>query len=531
MDLPGCVPVLPGKVPSGASGDALTAVVENDLPAAIQLQIGMEVKVLYPEGRHSFQMNLSQVTEPGGTVQICLRDEPRISGTDKVLFGAPRIKESACFTLRAGFAFGSFGEEVLEFLRLEQMEVHRERELKKEREKMLQEQVELERKNGLRFGCPYYFSAMLCSAVGLGLCACASIIAIRNAFTVSFLSVVSVFFLAVLLFFGLMARTRGAVFHLQSLRLLSYHCPLVCMILGSICVITTVIFSLIDGFWWSALIAVPAFCYLGWMKWRFCSNSMEEEQEASMEIDAQRVADRTIVFHGSILKGRGRPCVCSWPGKYASAWDALVQFSRNGDLSAAVVFLPQGSENFGSHDPIPKAEGIEGDCWCDPLYGEKKPWGCRWWSKWIANIELAMKEGANLHVYFFKGMKGKGKVEDFSTAGREHLQREEIQLKKKEHFPESPEFKVALEGGIQKLSKEVRADASSQYSREVDRLFLAWLPDEERKVIEAAEGLGNSQKAEVAWLKRKGYDYTEMEVDVSQWIGEQAIRQWAADEP
>ena len=74
---------------------------------------------------------------------------------------------------------------------------------------MLQEQVELERKNGLRFGCPYYFSAMLCSAVGLGLCACASIIAIRNAFTVSFLSVVSVFFLAVLLFFGLMARTRG----------------------------------------------------------------------------------------------------------------------------------------------------------------------------------------------------------------------------------------------------------------------------------------------------------------------------------
>jgi len=57
------VPVLPGKVPSGASGasgDALTAVVENDLPAAIQLQIGTEVKVLYPEGRHSFQMNLSQ---------------------------------------------------------------------------------------------------------------------------------------------------------------------------------------------------------------------------------------------------------------------------------------------------------------------------------------------------------------------------------------------------------------------------------------------------------------------------------------
>lgn len=53
---------------------------------------------------------------------------------------------------------------------------------------MLQEQLELERMNGLRFSCPYYFSTMLCGAVGLGLCACLSIIAIRNAFTVSFQS-------------------------------------------------------------------------------------------------------------------------------------------------------------------------------------------------------------------------------------------------------------------------------------------------------------------------------------------------------
>ncbi|CAE7790714.1 unnamed protein product [Symbiodinium necroappetens] len=119
-------------------------------------------------------------------------------------------------------------------------------------------------------------------------------------------------------------------------------------------------------------------------------------------------------------------------------------------------------------------------------------------------------------------MKGKGKVQDFSTAGAEHLKREEIQLKKKDIFPESPKFKDAVEGGIHKLSKEVRADASSQYSREVDRLFLAWLPEEGRNFMEAAEGLGSSQKAEVAWLKRRGYGYDEVEVDISQWIGEQA---------
>ena len=22
-------------------------------------------------------------------------------------------------------------------------------------------------------------------------------------------------------------------------------------------------------------------------------------------------------------------------------------------------------------------------CWCTPLYGEQKPWGCRWWTHWI----------------------------------------------------------------------------------------------------------------------------------------------------
>ena len=32
-------------------------------------------------------------------------------------------------------------------------------------------------------------------------------------------------------------------------------------------------------------------------------------------------------------------------------------------------------------------------------------------------------------------------------------------------------------------------------------------------------GLINSQKEEVAWLQRKGYPYTEVEVDLSKWGG------------
>ena len=74
----------------------------------------------------------------------------------------------------------------------------------------------------------------------------------------------------------------------------------------------------------------------------------------------------------------------------------------------------------------------------------------------------------------------------------------------------------ALDAGLGNLSKEPRGDGSSQYSREARRLFLASLSETERQFLAASEGLGNSQKAEVAWLEKKGYAY--WEVDVSTWL-------------
>ena len=225
---------------------------------------------------------------------------------------------------------------------------------------------------------------------------------------------------------------------------------------------------------------------------------------------------RSIVFDGQVRRGIGRPCVCSWPGKYESAWDTLLQGSSlQGSLSAAVVFLPESSKDFNMHEPIPTAEGLKGSCWCVPLYGEEKPWGCAWWSRWIANIEEAVREGADLQVYYYEKMTGKGKVQSFATAGQEQLRREAIYCRENE-FRESPEFLAAKIAGVEALSTERGPDSSSQYTREVQRLFLAWLPQEDRDFLKASEGLGNSQKAEVAWLERKGYAYTE--VDVSAWI-------------
>ena len=121
-----------------------------------------------------------------------------------------------------------------------------------------------------------------------------------------------------------------------------------------------------------------------------------------------QVCQGTIAFESSVLPAS--PCMCPRPGKYESAWEPLVECSREGTLSAAVVFLPGGSEHFGTHDPIPVTEGLEGSCWCVPLYGERKPWGCRWWSRWIQNIEKAVEEDAKLRVYYFSHKKGKGKT-------------------------------------------------------------------------------------------------------------------------
>ncbi|OLQ01144.1 hypothetical protein AK812_SmicGene16108, partial [Symbiodinium microadriaticum] len=120
-------------------------------------------------------------------------------------------------------------------------------------------------------------------------------------------------------------------------------------------------------------------------------------------------------------------------------------------------------------------------------------------------------------VYFFQHHRGRGKVKGFDTAGQEYQRRDDIQARRKD-FEETMTFRASLAADLDGLPKEVRADGSSAYSREVDRLFLAWLPVEDAEFLRASEGLGNSQKAEVAWLDLKGYRYTEVEVEASEWL-------------
>ena len=458
-------------------------ILQNDLEAAVCVTFLEEMKVIYPNKDATFMFANSEL-------HVSLRDAPSISG--RCLVSQPELR------LRTSESFGSFGGHVARFLRQEQLEVHRELDLQQKRKKRLQKLISKDRREVVYTHLMLGFYPLLGTALLVLMC----FVEPQDSSTAMGLSLV----LAVLM----CCVVSCCLFCYASVRFPWF-------ILCSLCLTVAAVRYTMAGYWWSALVpAVTCFFCVCFNCYHYLGPSRPTdfvEMEPVVSWEEPNAAERHIVFHGSVMFGG--PCVASWPGKYESAWDSLVTGGRKGNISAAVVFLPKGSKDFGRHAPIEtEEEGLEGSCWCFPLYGEKKVWGCTWWTKWMQNIDMAVHRGGELEVYYFKGMRGKGKVEHFLTAGKEHLRRETI-ARRKEDFMKSPEF-LAIKSDLGHIQKDPRGDSTSQYSREVQRLFLESLSKEDRAFMEASEGLGNSQKAEVAWLDWKGYRYTE--VDVSTWI-------------
>ncbi len=69
-------------------------------------------------------------------------------------------------------------------------------------------------------------------------------------------------------------------------------------------------------------------------------------------------------------------------------------------VSTACVFLPAGSVRHGRHTPD---EESAGRCFCYALYGEPKPWGCRWFNLWRKQVDQAQKMGLKLMVVHKNG--------------------------------------------------------------------------------------------------------------------------------
>ena len=170
------------------------------------------------------------------------------------------------------------------------------------------------------------------------------------------------------------------------------------------------------------------------------------------------------------IRSDATECVVSFPGKFASGWDALVDKSY--EQSVACVFLCTPQDGLGKHSTDPEAPpGARVTCYCPTIYGERTfkefgylhvlptgcdreeeqrarqkaectntvvvredanpqemleakrkaeeawersgktaAWGCRWFEVWKAKVHEAVALGQILKVVFFPGQVGMGKV-------------------------------------------------------------------------------------------------------------------------
>ncbi|CAE7515206.1 unnamed protein product [Symbiodinium sp. CCMP2456] len=188
-----------------------------------------------------------------------------------------------------------------------------------------------------------------------------------------------------------------------------------------------------------------------------------------------------VAFPGRVNLS-ARDCIVSFPGKYAMEWDDAVRKveMHEDSCSLACVFLTNKATGLGVHADV--AGEPLGRCWCQSLYGKlpphaylevvedadkmtqeqldfklqdaeamgqvlvirqgetdsvwkqrkeealseatekckenqgRAPWGCQWFAKWKANVDKAVECRQTLHVFFFENKVGCGKLawEDLS---------------------------------------------------------------------------------------------------------------------
>jgi hypothetical protein len=177
------------------------------------------------------------------------------------------------------------------------------------------------------------------------------------------------------------------------------------------------------------------------------------------------------------------------------------------NISAAVVFLPELTTNFGQHG--------SDECFCEAMYGEVKPWGCKWFQLWRQHIEAAVSRSQRLQVFFFSGHCGAGKIASWAACATDAAKRDSFWPRRAaflESLPPAEQASLEALPSEPYTSKTLPGTEMSLRWDEEQRLFMASLPEADRDFLEGHIGLGNSQKAEVAWLEKMGYEYEELDV-------------------
>lgn len=96
--------------------------------------------------------------------------------------------------------------------------------------------------------------------------------------------------------------------------------------------------------------------------------------------------------------GSDAEVIVSFPGAFEAEWnevvgsDQLLQaLGKPSPLLASCVFLPRGDVNYGEHSENVIDGG--GLCFCQRLYGSQREWGCRWFELWRKRLEAVLEKG------------------------------------------------------------------------------------------------------------------------------------------
>jgi hypothetical protein len=134
---------------------------------------------------------------------------------------------------------------------------------------------------------------------------------------------------------------------------------------------------------------------------------------------------------------------------------------------------------------------------------------------WRGHVLRAVELKQQLQVVYFDGMVGCGRIESFAGCREDAIKRDSFWPRRKRFLEGLPPSEHKR---LDSLDSECRDDSlgerpGSERGDEEELLFMASLPAEDRAFLEAHKGLGNSQKAEVAWLEMMGLAYSEVGVE------------------
>ena len=125
-----------------------------------------------------------------------------------------------------------------------------------------------------------------------------------------------------------------------------------------------------------------------------------------------------------------------------------------------------------------------------------------------------MALGQRLQVYFCEGRRGEGKVASWAAMREDAVKRDSFWPRRRAFLSSLPAREQARLAALSSVQRDDSAGErpGSERGDAEEALFLASLPASDRSYLEGHKGLGNSQKAEVAWLERQGVPYEEVDV-------------------